>query len=627
MRILTFDLEEWFHILENPSTENVKDWEKIEARFPGNLEWILETLQKHNQPATFFCMGWMARRYPHLIRNVADLGYEVGCHSNMHQLVPGLTPGTYKQSLKDAIASIEDVTGKAVRSYRAPGFSIIKETFWGLEVLAECGIENDCSIFPAKRAHGGYPGFPVVTPSKIKLPSGMIREFPVNHSSVSGNKVIFSGGGYFRLMPYPLIRYLTKRSDYIMSYFHPRDFDPGQPRVDGLSTIRTFKSYVGLKGARKKFEKWLTEFEFTDLRTAVSTIDWTTVPTLEWDHDKNDLNVSYPPISAEETIAAEESSIELMGYTIQTKLDDNILRVTLHASRVTEPSSHIPHPTSHITIEAVKTIPTPLLINCMNPHSYCVAKKDPLFKAALEGSDILIPDGQGIVMASRILKVKKISKIAGADLHEYLLKKLDEEHGCCFYLGASQHTLDLIRLRLSKEYPNITAGFYSPPFKEEFTEEESRAMVNTVNSEMAKWRNGEITSSSYNLPNTQDPIHTHPASSIQHPVSTSPVLFIGLTAPKQEKWAYRYKNQLNVGIICGIGAVFDFYAGTTKRSSPFWIGIGLEWLPRFLKDPVRLYTRIVISAPLFLWDVLLYRVKIKQRKANSEKRNAKFLNT
>jgi len=591
MNILTFDLEDWFHLLEQPSITSVEDWEMRESRFPANVDRVLAILQKHNQQATFFCMGWIARRYPHVIRKITLLGHEIGCHSNMHKLINTFTPGSFRQSLRDALSSIEDITGTTVTSYRAPGFSVTKETLWVFEILAEHGIGTDCSIFPANRAHGGYPEFPVSVPCVIKTDSGTIRELPVNVYSFAGRKVIFSGGGYFRLTPYPVIRRLTKKSDYLMTYFHPRDFDPGQPRVADLSAFRTFKSYVGLRGAQKKFERWLDEFEFTDLRKAVETVDWTSVPTFLPDPDQKKLIVYVPPVSPEsiDAAAGKGSPMQLMGFTLHTHLKDIVFPITGQASRI--------------------------MINTMNPHSYILSKKDPIFREALLKSDILIPDGIGIVIAAGILKLKRIHKIAGADLHEYLLKKLDAAHGCCFYLGTSQKTLDLIRDRLAKEYPNITAGFCSPPYKEEFTEEDSRMMISEINNEAAKWRlsNSEIAKSrnSENQNSEQQTANSENIDSPPHHFTTSPVLFIGMTAPKQEKWSFRHRDKIDAGMICNVGAVFDFYAGTIKRSSPFWIRIGLEWLPRFLKEPRRLFGRVFISGPLFLWDVFLYRIRIK----------------
>lgn len=204
------------------------------------------------------------------------------------------------------------------------------------------------------------------------------------------------------------------------------------------------------------------------------------------------------------------------------------------------------------------------IINTINPHSYCVAKKDPLFQDALASSDVLLPDGSGIVLASKVLLGKKIKKIAGADIHTHLLKYAYSNKKKVFYLGASQNTLNLITKRLEKEFPNIQVASYSPPYKNEFSEEDSKLMINKVN-------------------------------------AFSPdILFVGMTAPKQEKWVATHKASLKPTVITSIGAVFDFYAGTVKRSSPFWIKLGLEWLPRLIREPKRLWRRNFISTPMFL---------------------------
>jgi N-acetylglucosaminyldiphosphoundecaprenol N-acetyl-beta-D-mannosaminyltransferase len=207
------------------------------------------------------------------------------------------------------------------------------------------------------------------------------------------------------------------------------------------------------------------------------------------------------------------------------------------------------------------------IINTINPHSYCVTKTDLVFKQALINSDILLPDGSGIVLASKLLQRKSIKKIAGADIHTHLLKHANLNEKKVFYLGASQNTLELITKRLKIEFPNIIVSSYSPPYKSEFLYEDSKKMIDEVN-------------------------------------SFSPdILFVGMTAPKQEKWIEANKDSLTPTIITSIGAVFDFYAGTVKRSSPFWINIGLEWLPRLIREPKRLWKRNFVSTPLFLLSV------------------------
>lgn len=211
------------------------------------------------------------------------------------------------------------------------------------------------------------------------------------------------------------------------------------------------------------------------------------------------------------------------------------------------------------------------IINTINPHSYCVSKQDKAFKMALKASDILLPDGVGIVWAEKFLNQTVIQKKAGYDLFLFLMQQLEKDKGTVFFLGASNDTLNKIEAKCKKDFPNVTFGAYSPPFKPVFTEEDSKTMCEAVN--------------------TIKP----------------DVLFVGMTAPKQEKWVHQFKDQLQARNICAIGAVFDFYAGNIQRSSSFWINLGLEWLPRLLKEPRRLFYRNFVSTPKFILEVLSFK--------------------
>lgn len=281
MNILTFDIEEWFHILDNESTKTIWQWKNYETRIHTNMGRIFNILEKTGTKATFFCLGWIAGTYPEVIREVVSRGYEVGTHTYMHQLVYGQTPEEFEKDLEYSVKTLEDITGQRVKYFRAPGFSITENEKWAFEILVKHGIETDCSIFPAPRAHGGFPSYRQPIPSILKYNGVELRELPVNYTSVAGKPIIFSGGGYFRLFPYPLIERWTRQSDYVMSYLHPRDFDAGQPVIKELPAFRRFKSYTGLKGASSKLEKWLTGFKFTDIQTAVKQIDWDRVPVVE----------------------------------------------------------------------------------------------------------------------------------------------------------------------------------------------------------------------------------------------------------------------------------------------------------------------------------------------------------
>ena len=281
MNVLTFDIEEWFHILDNESTKTEKDWGNYESRIHRNMDRIFQMLDDHNAKATFFCLGWIAKKYPEVIKKIDSLGYEIGSHSDMHQLAYEMTKAEYEEDLKRSISEIEGVTGKKVEYYRAPGFSIKENNLWALESLGKFGIRVDSSIFPANRAHGGIADFSETMPCLISYKGAEIKEFPINTMNFFGKRMIFSGGGYFRLLPYSLIHHESKKAPYVMTYFHPRDFDHGQPVLRGLSRFRKFKSYYGLSKCEPKLRKWLTNFEFIDLSTAIKKVDWQSVKKIE----------------------------------------------------------------------------------------------------------------------------------------------------------------------------------------------------------------------------------------------------------------------------------------------------------------------------------------------------------
>lgn len=226
---------------------------------------------------------------------------------------------------------------------------------------------------------------------------------------------------------------------------------------------------------------------------------------------------------------------------------------------------------SHIRLTRNKQI-----INTINPHSYVMAKDDKDFSKALHDSDVLLPDGSGIVLAAKQINKEKIGKISGSDLHAYLIDLLDKKKGKVFYMGSTGTTLVKIKERLNCEHPNILAEFYSPPYKTVFSKEENKKILYAIN-------------------------HFKPD-----------ILFIGMTAPKQEKWVAAHKDRIDTSMICSIGAVFDFYAGTIKRPSQLWLDLHLEWLLRFLKEPIRLWKRNFISTPLFLKDLFFYKLGLKK---------------
>lgn len=211
-----------------------------------------------------------------------------------------------------------------------------------------------------------------------------------------------------------------------------------------------------------------------------------------------------------------------------------------------------------------------VLINTVNAHSFNTAQKDSLFADALMRGDALIPDGISIVKACGWLKAKSQPKerIAGWDLFFYEMDKLNRKGGKCFFMGSSEKVLSLIKERAAVDYPNIRVGTYSPPYKPEFTKEDNIAIIEAINR------------------------------------FNPDLLWIGMTAPKQEKWAYTHWDELDIHCHVGtIGAVFDFYAGTTQRAPLWWQQHSLEWLYRFIKEPKRMWRRYLIGNVFFLWNI------------------------
>lgn len=278
MNILTFDIEEWFHLLDNPTTKSIDQWGDFESRIHIGMESIFNILETSGGSATFFVVGWMAEKYPEIIREISDQGFEIGSHTHLHQLAYEQDRKTFYNDVEKSIKTLEDCTGKKVSSFRAPGFSITKNNKWAFEVLHELGITKDSSVFPAGRAHGGLPSYNSAKPSIIAYNGVRLKEFPINTHTIIGKPFIFSGGGYFRLCPYKIVKNWTHKSDYVMTYFHPRDFDYEQPLVPGLSPIRHFKSYVGIKNCKIKLQQWLNDFDFIDLNQAEKLILWDQVP-------------------------------------------------------------------------------------------------------------------------------------------------------------------------------------------------------------------------------------------------------------------------------------------------------------------------------------------------------------
>ena len=276
MNILTIDVEEWFQFFEDlDSGERYKNYE---VRIYENVDRILGLLEENNIKATFFVVGWIAKRYPDIVKRISE-NFEIGSHTMTHKLVGSLNKKEFYNEVYSSVSLIEDLTSKKVRAFRAPGFATGKNELWAFEVLSDLGFEIDSSFLP----YNFGLNMSKTSPCIIEYNGIKIKEFPINYKSVLSKGIIFSGGGYFRFFPYWLLNYWIKDLDYFLAYIHPRDLDSKQPIIKGLSPIQFFRSYYGLKSSESKFQRLIKDNDFIDMDLAEKLIDWGKVDIIKFD--------------------------------------------------------------------------------------------------------------------------------------------------------------------------------------------------------------------------------------------------------------------------------------------------------------------------------------------------------
>jgi polysaccharide deacetylase family protein (PEP-CTERM system associated) len=268
LNALVIDVEDWFHICNIKSGYTIKDWHNLESRVEKNTKKILEILKKKEVKASFFILGWIAERYPHIVNTIAEEGHEIGSHGYAHNLVYETSPEEFRKDLRKSLHIINKINEDKIYGYRAPGFSITQKTSWAFDILASEGIKYDASVFPAVRGHGGIRGAPIYA-YLINTSGGSIIEFPASVFSFMGINIAFCGGGYLRFFPYWFIKYRIKRMNKkghpVVVSLHPREIDPHQPRMK-LSLKRRFKYYVKLSSMENKLTKILKDFNFGPMR-------------------------------------------------------------------------------------------------------------------------------------------------------------------------------------------------------------------------------------------------------------------------------------------------------------------------------------------------------------------------
>lgn len=271
--VCSFDVEDWYHILDSAATPNLEAWATLESRIKKNVSRILEILSDSNTSATFFWLGWVAERNRKLVRTCIEEGHEVACHGYAHLLPFKVGRKCFREDIRKGKAIIEEMTAAPVYGFRAPGFGIKKDCQWAFDEIKEAGYTYDSSVFPARRGHGGIAGASVY-PHLINTSCGPLAEIPISVVGMGRANISLFGGGYLRLFPLSVIRIgmrqLKREARPLVLYLHPRELDPGHKRLP-LPLIRRFKTYVNLGSTEKKLRwiirngNWVTMGKWADI--------------------------------------------------------------------------------------------------------------------------------------------------------------------------------------------------------------------------------------------------------------------------------------------------------------------------------------------------------------------------
>jgi len=275
---MSVDVEDYYHVSAFDRVVPKDEWTRLESRVVANTERLLGVFDRAGVKATFFFLGCVAERYPALVRRVADLGHEVASHGYHHQLIYSLPPSQFRDDVRSSKRLLEDLSGQAVRGYRAPSYSITKASLWALDVLIEEGYEYDTSIFPIHHDRYGIPDAPRHVHG-IERKGGTIIEVPPSTVRFAGVNVPIGGGAYFRLFPFEWTRWGIERVNEVegkpvMFYLHPWEVDPEQPRFQ-VSTTTRIRHYTRLKQTLPRFTRLLDQFRF---ETVASMLERTGVP-------------------------------------------------------------------------------------------------------------------------------------------------------------------------------------------------------------------------------------------------------------------------------------------------------------------------------------------------------------
>jgi polysaccharide deacetylase family protein (PEP-CTERM system associated) len=263
---LSIDVEDWFCVQNLSAVIRKEEWTKCEQRITNSLTRILEILDEKSVKATFFVLGWIAERYPELVREIDGRRHELATHGLSHTLITHLTPGQFDEELRRSVQLIEGNAKGKVIGHRAPSFSVTEKTYWVFDILTKQGFRYDSSIFPVS-FHPDY-GVPHAPLGPYRI-TEKIWEFPLSVVKIAGRNVPVSGGGYFRIFPYRFIRYgirkLNSEGRPVVFYLHPWEIDPNQPKLK-LPWLKNFRHYHNLNKTEPRLRKLLDDFQFTTIR-------------------------------------------------------------------------------------------------------------------------------------------------------------------------------------------------------------------------------------------------------------------------------------------------------------------------------------------------------------------------
>jgi polysaccharide deacetylase family protein (PEP-CTERM system associated) len=282
LNALTFDIEEYFQVEAFKTSIAFEDWEGFPSRVAASTHRLLDLLESRRVTATFFVLGWVAERHSTLLRRIHDAGHEIACHGQAHRAIIAMTPDEVRTDVRRAKQAIEDAIGTSILGFRAPTFSVVRQTMWALDILAEEGFTYDSSIFPIHHDRYGIPDA-YRFPHRIELHGGRhIVEFPITTVAFAGQRLPFAGGGYFRLLPYAAIRaglrHLNRgERQPAMVYLHSWEVDPDQPRIPA-SRLSRFRHYVNLRQTAGKLGRLLDDFSFGPVRDVLNAYDLTVAP-------------------------------------------------------------------------------------------------------------------------------------------------------------------------------------------------------------------------------------------------------------------------------------------------------------------------------------------------------------